>query len=225
MKSAQEKPTREWMIAAGLLLLALVPSLAGGVRLGEIAAGGPETPANSRFMQFPLPVALHIMAALIYSILGAFQFLPSLRRRRLRWHMFAGRFLVLPSGVIVAVTGLWMTAIYRMPPVDGPALAASRCVVGLAMLAFLGMAVTAVARRDYRTHGEWMIRAYALALGAGTQVLTSAPFMIAFGPPDELARLIQMDAGWLLNALAAELIIRRRRSRAATTSPALRLSS
>jgi hypothetical protein len=63
-----------------------------------------------------------------------------------------------------------------------------------------------------------MIRAYALALGAGTQVLTSGPPLLLFGEPSELARLIQMDAGWLINALVAEWIIARRR--AASRRPA-----
>ncbi|MFC7402623.1 DUF2306 domain-containing protein [Citricoccus sp. GCM10030269] len=225
METAQKRRNREWMIAAGLILLAVIPSVAGVFRISEIATGAPETPANSRFLQLPLPVVVHIIAALIYSIVGAFQFLPTLRRRRTSWHVLAGQYLVLPSGVLVGVTGLWMTAAYQTPLVDGPALAASRYVVGLAMLAFLALAVVAVTQHRYRAHGEWMIRAYALALGAGTQVLTSAPFLIIFGAPDELGRLLQMDAGWLLNVVAAELIIRaRRQSRTPARRPAPRLS-
>jgi cytochrome bd-type quinol oxidase subunit 2 len=216
--SLEPRPRREWPIAAGLLLLAFVPSLAGAIRIGEIASGATETAANARFMQMPLPVLVHIIAALVYSTVGAFQFLPRLRRKRNAWHRFAGRYLLVPAGFLVAASGLWMTAFYDTPAIDDRAVAASRYLVGGLMLAFLLLGIAAIRRRDYFAHGSWMIRAYALALGAGTQVLTSCPPLLLFGEPSELARLLQMDAGWLINALVAEWVIARRR--AASRRPA-----
>ncbi|MGO3192093.1 MAG: DUF2306 domain-containing protein, partial [Microbacterium sp.] len=106
---------REWLIAAGLIVLALIPSLAGAVRVGEIATDAPVTPENARFIEMPLPVILHIVGALVYSLVGAFQFLPGLRRRHIGWHRFAGRYLLVPAGLIVALSGLWMTAFYDVP--------------------------------------------------------------------------------------------------------------
>jgi cytochrome bd-type quinol oxidase subunit 2 len=212
------RPRREWPIAAGLLLLALVPSIAGAFRIGEITSGATETAANARFMQMPLPVLLHIVGALVYAMVGAFQFLPRLRRTRNGWHRFAGRYLLLPAGFVVALTGLWMTAFYDTPAIDDRAVAVSRCLVGGFMLACLVLGIAAIRRHDYPAHGAWMIRAYALAMGAGTQVLTSGPPLLLFGEPSELARLIQMDAGWLINILVAEWIIARRR--AASRRPA-----
>lgn len=200
---------REWLIAAGLIVLALIPSLAGAVRVGEIATDAPVTPENARFIEMPLPVILHIVGALVYSLVGAFQFLPGLRRRHIGWHRFAGRYLLVPAGLIVALSGLWMTAFYDVPLIDGLALQISRYLVGVLMAASIVLALVAIARRDIPNHGAWMIRAYALAMGAGTQVLTSAPFAILFGTPSEFWRLVQMDAGWLINIVVAEVIIRR----------------
>ena len=58
-----------------------------------------------------------------------------------------------------------------------------------------------------------MTRAYAIGLGAGTQVLTHLPwFIFATGKPGEGPRAVMMGAGWLINILFAEWIIRRRRS-------------
>jgi uncharacterized membrane protein len=209
----EPRPRREWPIAAGLLLLlALVPALAGAFRITEIASGATETAANARFVQMPLPVVVHIVAALVYATVGAFQFLPRLRRRHNAWHRFAGRYLLVPAGLLVAASGLWMTAFYDTPAIDVRAVAVSRYLVGGLMLAFLVLGVAAVRRHDYTAHGAWMIRAYALALGAGTQVLTSGPPLLLFGEPSELARLVQMDAGWLINVLVAELVIARRRT-------------
>ncbi len=205
---------RDALIATGLIILALIPSAAGAFRVSEIATGAPTTEANARFMEMPFPVVAHIIAALVYSIIGAFQFLPGLRSRHIRWHRFAGRYLLVPAGAMVALSGLWMTAFYDVPPVDGLGLQISRYVVGILMFAFLLLGVLAVLRRDISAHRGWMIRAYALAMGAGTQVLTSAPFLILFGAPDEFWRLVQMDSGWAINIVVAEMIIRRGRRQA-----------
>ncbi|RRS00413.1 DUF2306 domain-containing protein [Glycomyces terrestris] len=214
MDAPQTRRRREWTIAAGLFLLALVPSIAGAFRVGEIASGAAETAANARFMRMPLPVVLHIAGALVYATVGAFQFLPGLRRRHNAWHRFAGRYLLVPAGFAVGATGIWMTAVYDVPATDDGAVAVSRFIVGGLMIAFLALGVAAVARRDHLAHGAWMIRAYALAMGAGTQVLTSGPALLLFGEPDAMFRLIQMDAGWIINALFAEWIIARRRAAA-----------
>jgi hypothetical protein len=45
-------------------------------------AGGPALiPAEERFAGFPLAVALHILGAATYVLLGALQFVPQFRRR------------------------------------------------------------------------------------------------------------------------------------------------
>ncbi|MCC3765331.1 DUF2306 domain-containing protein [Glycomyces sp. TRM65418] len=220
MNPPSEPRRREWPIAAGLILLALVPVLAGAVRMGDLASGAPATAANARFVEMPLPIVLHILGALVYSLVGAFQFLPSLRRRRTAWHRFAGRYLLVPAGLVVAASGLWMTAFYDTPAIDDGAVAISRYGIGALMLAFIVLGVAAIARRDFFAHGAWMTRAYALAMGAGTQVLTSVPPFLVFGEPDALMRLVQMDAGWILNALVAEWVIARRRAATRRRTPA-----
>jgi hypothetical protein len=53
-----------------------------------------------------------------------------------------------------------------------------------------------------------MVRAYAIGLGAGTQVLTHLPWVLYFGAPDELTRALLMGAGWAINLAVAEWIIR-----------------
>jgi hypothetical protein len=63
--------------------------------------------------------------------------------------------------------------------------------------------------RDFRGHGDWMIRAYALAMGAGTQVFTHIPWMAFPGIHGELARTVSMVAGWAINLAVAEWLIAR----------------
>ncbi|WP_223859794.1 DUF2306 domain-containing protein [Pseudarthrobacter sulfonivorans] len=90
-------------------------------------------------------------------LLGAFQFVPSLRRGkrgRTSWHKIAGRILA-ATGLLAALSGLWMAIFYDLPPLDGTLLLVLRLVFGSAMAAFIVLGFTAVRRRDYVRHSEW----------------------------------------------------------------------
>lgn len=75
---------RDWLIPAGLVALSLVPALAGTARLVQLTDVANATPENARFFASPLPVLMHIPAAIVYAILGAFQFSPGFRRQHRR---------------------------------------------------------------------------------------------------------------------------------------------
>ena len=199
----------EWRVPALLILLGLVPAVAGTGRLAELAAGGAATPANSRFFEAPLPVVLHILTVIPFSLLGAFQFAPAFRRRLPSWHRATGRLLA-PCGLLAAMTGLWMTHFHPWPEGDGQALYVLRLLFGSAMAVAIVIALLAVKRRDFVSHGAWMTRAYAIGMGAGTQVLTHLPWFILVGRPDENPRAVMMGAGWVINVVFAEWVIRRR---------------
>ncbi|WP_261792321.1 DUF2306 domain-containing protein [Arthrobacter sp. PM3] len=170
-------------MAAGLILLSLIPVIAGAARLTELTGGAAVTPQNARFFASPVPVVAHIVSVTAYSLLGAFQFLPSLRGRR-GWHRIAGRVLA-PAGLLAALSGLWMTLFYPLPPGDGPALFVLRLVFGSAMAASIVLGIAAIMRRDFVRHGAWMTRGYAIGVAAGTQALTGLPWMLLVGTPDE----------------------------------------
>ncbi len=217
---------RDYLIPAGLIALSVVPGIAGTARLAALAADTAVTAENARFLAAPVPVMLHIPAAILYSILGALQFSPGLRRRARGWHRAAGRVL-LPLGVIVALSGLWMTLAYPWPAGDGVIVFGERLLAGTMMLVALVLGAQAIAQRDFAVHGDWMTRAYALGLGAGTQVLTHLPwFILADAKPGELARGVMMGSGWLINALVAEWVIHRgRRARSRTAQAVTRATT
>ena len=107
-----------------------------------------------------------------------------------------------------------MTQCYPWPQGDGQLLYVERLVFGSAMVLSIVMAVDAIRRRDFVSHGNWMIRAYAIGLGAGTQVFTHLPwFVFVGGKPSELPRGVMMGAGWVINVAVAEWTIRRGPSR------------
>lgn len=58
-----------------------------------------------------------------------------------------------------------------------------------------------------------MLRAYAIALGAGTQFFTHIPLLIFPSLYGELTRALCMGAGWAINLAVAEWLIRRRNFR------------
>ncbi|HEX6606805.1 MAG TPA: DUF2306 domain-containing protein [Chloroflexia bacterium] len=167
------------------------------------------TPANARFFAAPLPVVVHIVCAGFYAILGAFQFADGFRRRWPGWHRLAGRLLV-GCGLLVGLSGLWMTLFYALPPSDGPLLYVFRLLFGAAMVASIILGFITVRRGDVRGHRAWMARGYALGLGAGTQVVTLAVGEMIAGPPPENSRALLMGAAWAINLAVAEWAIRRR---------------
>ncbi len=211
---------REWRLPAALILLGLIPMLAGAGRLTELGTGPQVTPENARFVADPLPVVLHIVGAVVYTVLGAFQFVPRLRRHR--WHRRAGRVLV-PCGLTVAFSGMWMAVGYDLPAHDNDVLAGMRLVFGSVMAGAILLGLAAVLRQDIDRHRRWMVRGYAIGLGAGTQAFTHAPYLIAVGEqPDGNLRAGLVVAGWLINLAVAEWYLRR--PARAVTAPALTLS-
>jgi uncharacterized membrane protein len=200
---------RSWLIPTGLIALTVIPAIGGAIRLGDLASGGPVTEENARFHEMPVPVVAHIVAALVYCLLGAFQFAPRFRRRHPRWHRRAGRVLV-AAGLLVALSALWMTFTYAFPAVDAGAVRVERAIVGAAMGTAIVLAVVAVRGRNFRAHRAWMIRAYALGQGAGTQAFTTVPWLLLVGPPGQVGRAVVLGSGWLINLAIAEWIIRRR---------------
>jgi uncharacterized membrane protein len=207
--SISSLPRATWRVPAGLMLLGVVPLLGGLARLGDLAGHAAITPANARFHAAPLPIVLHIVSALPFSLLGALQFATGFRQLHPGWHRAAGRVLVV-CGLVAAIAGLYMTMSYPWPAGDGVALYSERLLAGTWMTLALVRAVVAIRRRDIRRHRAWMIRGYAIGMGAGTQVLTHLPFFVLVGQPGETARAVLMGAGWAINFFVAEWILRRR---------------
>ena len=202
----------DWLIPAGLIALAFIPVAAGTARLVMLAGGAAVTPENARFIAAPIPVVLHIISVTIYCVVGAFQFAPGMRRRHPRWHRIAGRALV-PTGLVAALSGLWMAMTYAIVPPDNALLHAFRLLAGSGMAVSLMIGFVAIRRRDVERHQGWMRRAYAIGQGAGTQAITQLPVILLFGPMDDMARALMMGGAWAFNLGVAEWLIHRRRSR------------
>ena len=196
----------DWLVPAALIALTLIPVAGGALRLTDLA-GGEVTPENARFFASPSPVVLHIFGAVLYCLAGAFQFAPGFRRRHRAAHRVLGRILV-PAGLLMGLTGLWMTLFYPYPEGDGHLLAAFRLVTGSVTVLGLVLGFLAILRRDLPRHRAWMIRAYAIAQGAGTQALVTIAWVVLVGPATGLTRTLLLGLGWVINVAVAEWLIR-----------------
>jgi len=196
------------LIPAAIILFSVIPVLGGALRLGQLGGGAEITPDNARFFASPVPVVVHAITVSVYCLLGAFQFAPGFRRRRPAWHRAAGRVLVL-CGLLGALSGLWMTVFYPKPADVGVLLTGIRLVFGTAWVVAIVLGFAAIRRRDVTGHRAWMIRGFAIGLGAGTQAVTLTLWLVAVGTPDRLAKAVLMLAAWLVNLAVAEWIIRR----------------
>lgn len=210
--SARRLTRADFTIPALLILFSLVPTIGGIARFMSMSGNAVVTDENARFVHSPTPIIIHIISATLYCILGAFQFS---RGFRLRWpglHRRAGRVLAL-CGLQAGATGFWMTVSYRIPAYhQGPLLYAVRIVVAAAMVASILVAWRSILRRDVPRHEAFMIRAYALGQGAGTQVVVLLPWMLISGQSEGLTRDLLMTLAWAINVIVAEVIIARRAS-------------
>ena len=154
--AAPTRTRRDWWIPASLLALTFVPAAAGAARLVDLSSRPHRgerpllRPAGADHR--PHPRRDDVLRA------GAFQFMPSLRRRRPRWHRWSGRVLV-PAGLAAALSGMWMAAFADLPVHDNTALMWFRLALRLdhggrpgARPASRSGAATS------RTHQRWMAR-------------------------------------------------------------------
>lgn len=204
---------RDFKVPALLIALSIVPIVGGVVRFMSLSANALHKTEDARFIHAPAPVVLHIASATLFCVIGAFQLAPAFR---LRWpgvHRRAGK-LVAACGLVAGATGLWMTAFYAIPAsMQGPLLYGVRLAVGAAMIAAILVSWSSILRRNVARHEAFMIRAYALGQGAGTQVLVLAPWMILSGESGGPTRDVLMTLSWAINLFVAELFIRSRTAR------------
>jgi uncharacterized membrane protein len=198
--------TPTWRVPLALVALSLVPVVAGSLRLTDVSTGSTVMPVDAHHPSMPVALVVHIISAVAYSLVGAFQFSAGLRQRRPRWHRAAGRVLV-PMGLAVAGSALWMTVVYPREAGTGPLLFWSRLLFGVGMVLCLVLGLRAIRARNVPTHRAWMIRAYALGLGAGTQVVTIGLGQAVFGTSTAVTDAVTA-AGWAINLALAELVVR-----------------
>ncbi|MCG7573698.1 DUF2306 domain-containing protein [Phaeobacter sp. CNT1-3] len=164
-----------------------------------------------------VPVAallIHGVPATLFLILGAWQILrlplaPLARHQ----HRQLGLVLWLLS-MFGALSGLYLTL--RWPDVSGSILYYGRLIAGSFWVVALILALHALALRDYRSHGRWMLANYGLALTAGTLPFLMTPVMLVlllFGGSSLMIEEALQVLAWPLNIWLILALTRRARRR------------
>lgn len=199
----------EWAVLGLIFVYSFIPAFGGLIRVLELAGGPQIAPVNPRALLAPTPIILHILSSFLFCVVGALQFLPSIRQKNATWHRMIGRVIAV-AGCASAVSGLWMTHFHVFSEaLQGPALYWVRIVLGTAMIGLIVWAVVAIRARDIFQHSASMLRAYAIGQGASTQALVGIAWLITVGS-EAMGPLRDglMIFAWILNLLVAEILIR-----------------
>ncbi|RLJ60491.1 putative membrane protein DUF2306 [Litoreibacter meonggei] len=199
---------REAGLFALICVYSFIPVIGGLIRLLELSGGPAIAPENLRALSNPIPISVHILSSALFCIGGALQFLPEFRRRHPKAHRVMGRYIAV-SGLLSAMTGVWMTHFYLFPEdLQGNLLYWVRMVLGPTMIALIIFAVVAIRSRNVFLHSSFMLRAYVIGQGASTQAILGIFWIIitgaeATGPMRDFI----MISAWGLNLAVGEMLI------------------
>ena len=202
---------RNWLVPLLLLLLGSLNILFGALRLDALIQGRPDIPNDTmHYFDAPIPITSHIVFGILLNLLGPLQFAPILRKRYLGFHRWSGRLLLL-SGLVVAISGLWMN--HYFPPYGGVLKYSGIATYSLAMMLAFVLAILAVRKGNITAHRAWMMRAIAIGLAPATQRVFIIPIFIATGIPNDLTIGLVIWWGLLLNLGVVEWNLWQKRGR------------
>ncbi len=171
---------------------------------------------DSRFGANPSITMLHILPGGFFLTFALLQFSPRIRTRHIQFHRWSGR-IVLLVGLASAIAGLYFGIL--MPFAGLPETFAILLFGGL-FLAALIRAFIAIQKKQVALHREWMIRAFAVAVGISSVRIVGILADIALTPAGFGSKeifVISLWTGWILTVAAAELWIRHTRAAAVQT--------
>ena len=156
------------------------------------------------FWHYRLAFYLHIFPALLVLLSGLTQFSGAILNRVPALHRWVGRlyaFSILGLCGPAAMLMAWYAN-------GGPIARASFLLLSVLWWWSTWVAYRAIRAGDIRKHGAWMIRSYALTFSAITlRVMQFGLAMYSDIDPETAYRLVAWPS-WVLNWMAAELIIR-----------------
>ena len=193
-------------LAVFLLIATLIPIIAAILTMYLIAAG--RLPESSiKFAVVPGSLFLHALGGVLFGLLGPLQFAGVLKRRFGRLHKITGRVFVV-SGLLLGLSSLRLLA--EFPDASTWVLLSARLAAALGLTAALIWALVAIRQGHVARHRAWMIRAYAVGMGAATISFIMVPIFLITGESVKgYAADLLFVASWLINIAIAEWVIRR----------------
>lgn len=206
-KTSRDRSKRKsWPLAVFLISACIVPIAAGAYRGTTLILD------NDWGFEFDaahvdsLPLFLHVICAATFYVLAALQVWPPLRTRFPVWHQRAGRVAII-AGLVGALSSVWITIVHA--EVRGDILFYGRMVFGPLWALFLVLGYLAIRRKDVRAHRAWMVRAFAVAMPAGTLIFIFAPVLLIFGEVSSAVDESIQSTAWIVHLALAEWLLRR----------------
>ncbi len=150
---------------------------------------------------------MHVVGGATFGLLGPIQFGRVLMRRYGRLHRVTGRLFVV-AGAMLSLSALGL--LWHFPDTYSVAVNGGRLLFGIALGVALALAMLAIRRRDFARHRNWMIRAYAIGMGATAVTMVFLPIYAITGePPTGLASDVLFLGCWAACVAVAEGLVRR----------------
>lgn len=193
-----------WFSVVSLLVFAMLRVMTDAPNL--VAADDlPADEFSTRYAEHAVVAYLHIVPGVLFVLLAPLQVSKRIRRSSLRRHRWIGR-ITAAAGLLSALFGVVFGVLF---PWGGLAEATASLVFGGYMSSALVEGVRAARSHDQYRHRRWMLRAFAVALGVATirvvlglgEAFDVLTFDDAFG--------VAFWIGFLINAIAVELWLRR----------------
>lgn len=193
-------------LAIFLLLATAIPIVTASLTMYQIPTGKLQG-ASTKFEAVPWSLFVHSLGGVLFGLLGPLQFAGVIKRRFGRLHRVTGRVFV-AAGLLLALSSLRLLAEFPTPSTW--VLTIARLAAGVGLAAAMITALVAVLRRDIPRHRAWMIRAYAVGMGAATISFIMLPiFLITGNAVEGYAADMLFVLSWVINITIAEWVIRR----------------
>lgn len=166
---------------------------------------------STRFATVPVSFFLHTIGGTVFGLIGPLQFGRVLAKKFGLIHRILGRvFVVAGAGLSISTFSL----LWHFPSDTSLLVSGGRLVFGTALAFALICAMIAIRRRDFAKHRDWMIRAYALGIGATAVSMVFIPIYAITGePPMGFVADIAFIGSWVLCVAFAEWVVRNLSSR------------
>ena len=162
---------------------------------------------SQRLNATPVWHFLHVLGGATFGILGPIQFGRALMPRYGLLHRIAGRVFV-AAGAAISLSSLGL--LWRFPDAYSVAISSGRLLFGIGLGVALTLAMQAIHARDFTRHRNWMIRAYAIGIGATAVSMVFFPIYLITGePPKGFVADAAFLGAWTGCVVLAEVLVRR----------------
>jgi uncharacterized membrane protein len=199
--------TGNWKRVGWVLLVLAGLFAAGNAVMFLLVDGHGSADIKERFLATAVAGYAHGFGGAIAALIGPFQLITRLRTSWPKVHGWMGRIYLL------AVLAGGLSGLYFGPQTSaGPVAAAGFTALAVFWLYSGTRAYISIRRGDVQAHRRWMLRNFALTLGAAT-LRIELPLLIIFGGLSfQVAYTIVAWSSWAPNWLIVEAWLRRRRA-------------